>query len=578
VKLLTVVSILLMFQLPGRSQGRSHARSMVITQSGIVATSQTLASQAGAQILARGGSAVDAAIAANAVLSVTEPMMCGLGGDLFVMYWDAKAKKLTGLNASGWAPRNLTIEALAAKGHGLMPSSGIHSVTVPGAVDGWDKMHKRYGKLPWKDLFQPAMYYASNGFPVTETIQQHWQDSTYQRVLLDSENAKKTFLPNGSAPRLGEVFRNPDLAHAFELLARGGRQAFYGGSIGEAILSTSKKLGGTMELADFTEFSSEWVTPISTKYRHWTVYELPPNGQGIAALQMLNILEQTPAAGDPLSAAAIHTRIEAMKLAYADLSHVADQRMAHVPVQGMIDKFYAKERADLIDPNRAQCNVTAGEPPRDSKNTVYLAVVDKEGNIASWIQSISNLWGSGIVVDGMGFALQNRGGNFDLDALLPNALAPHKRPRHTIIPAFMEHEYQRIAFGIMGGANQPMAHAQFVSNFVDYGLNLQAAMEAPRFTKAFIGGCDVLVEGRLTPEVLEALRGKGHIITELKEYATAVGRGQAILHEDKTGVNFGASSPQGDGAAIPQPDAYFNRPNPTRRKATFKATSPDRRQ
>jgi gamma-glutamyltranspeptidase/glutathione hydrolase len=541
----------LLISSPIVGQSRSHARSMVISQSGIVASSQPLASQAGARILAAGGSAIDAAIATNAVLAVTEPMMNGLGGDLFVMYWDVKAHKLIGLNASGPAPQGLSIEYLEKHGHHRMPSAGIQSVTVPGAVDGWSTIHKRYGKLPWAGLFRDAIRYAG-GFPVAETIQWQWNDSTYQQALFSGsdEHARAVFLP---APELGQVFRNPEMASAFQLLAAQGPRAFYEGAIAKAILKTSDRLGGTLQASDLAKFHSEWVEPISSTYRGWTVHELPPNGQGIAVLQMLNILETFPLPEKtPHSAEVVHTQIEAMKASYADLSHVADPRVSTIPLAGMLSKDYAKERAKLIDPDRAQCNWTAGVPPTSS-NTVYLTVVDKEGNMASWIQSISGVWGSGVVVDGMGFALQNRGANFDFDRNHPNALAPGKRPRHTIIPAFMDRGDERIAFGIMGGMNQPMAHAQFISNVADYGMNIQAAMEAPRFTKAYLGGCDLLVEGRLKPDVIEALKAKGHELTVLGDYATAMGRGQAILRNEKTKVNYAASSPQGDGAAIPQP-------------------------
>lgn len=545
-----------MFTFPASSQTRSHARSMVITQRGIVATSQTLASQAGAQILARGGSAVDAAIAANAVLAVTEPMMDGPGGDLFVLYWDAKSKTYTGLNASGPAPKGLSIGYLKDKGLHSMPVSGIHSVTVPGAVEGWEKMHKRFGRLPWRELFRPAIYYASNGFPVTETIQAHWQDFRYQSPVRSSEYGSRIFLANDTAPSVGEVFRNPDLARTFHLIAEGGAASFYRGPIAKAILETSNRLGGTMTASDLANFHSEWVDSISTTYRSWMVRELPPNGQGIAALEMLNILEHFPMADyTPQSADGLHVAIEAMKLAYADLSHVGDERFGKIPVGGLLAKNYAKERAALVDMDRAKCDFVAGVPPQQG-NTVYLAVVDREGNMASWIQSISGLWGSGVFVDGMGFALQNRGGNFDIDPASPNALAPGKRPRHTIIPAFLEKGDVRIAFGIMGGMNQPMAHAQFVSNIVDYGRNIQAALDAPRFTKQYTGGCDVMIESRVTPEARKALSDKGHQLTDMGDYATAMGRGQAVLRDAAKKVNYGASSPRGDGAAIPEPDPY----------------------
>lgn len=552
-KCLAFCGLFLMAQIPLIPQSRSHARSMVIATSGIVATSQPLASQAGAQVLARGGNAVDAAIAANAVLSVTEPMMNGIGGDLFAIYWEAKSGKLTAINASGPAPARLTLELLKEKGNSQMPDAGIHSVTVPGAVDGWDKMHRKFGRLPWNELFDAAIYYAADGFPVTETIHGHWQDSRMQNSIRADAKSRRVFLPGDAAPSVGAVFKNPGLAHAFQLIAKDGPRSVYEGEIAKAILDTSQRLGGTMQLSDLAQFSSEWVTPISTTYRDWTVYQMPPNGQGIAALQMLNVLETFRVTDhELLSTETFHTRIEAMKLAYADLGFIADQRFGKVSVEGMLSKPYARQRAALLDPERARCTVDAGNPPATS-NTVYLAVIDKEGNIASWIQSIASVWGSGVVVDGMGFALQNRGSYFDFDESHPNGLAPGKRPRHSIIPAFLEKGDLHIGFGIMGGSNQPMAHAQFISNFVDYGMNIQAALEAPRFTKVFTGGCDVMVEGRVPAAVREGLTQKGHNLTVLGDYATGMGRGQVVLRDSKAGVNYAASSPRGDGSAIPEP-------------------------
>ncbi|MBI1787742.1 MAG: gamma-glutamyltransferase family protein, partial [Acidobacteria bacterium] len=418
---------------------------MVITRQGIVSTSQALASQAGAQVLARGGSAIDAAIAANAVLGVTEPQMNGIGGDLFVLYWDAKTGKLTGLNSSGWAPQGLSIDFLKKNQHKQMPRTGIHSATAPGCVEGWEKLHRRFGRLPWKDLFESAIYYAQQGFPVTEVIAGTW-GATRNKDAPEFAAERRVFFPNGRAPRVGEVFRNPDLAGAYERIAAGGADAFYRGPIAEAILKTSRLLGGTLAAGDLAEFSAEWVEPISTNYRGWTVYELPPNGQGMAALQMLNILSQfEPEA--PQSAEDLHRKIEAMKLAYADLRrYVADPRFASVPTAGLLSMPYAAQRARLIDPDSARCTVGAGTPIV-SGDTTYLAVVDREGNIASWIQSVSAIFGSGVVVDAMGFHLHNRGGGFSLDPKHPNALAPRKRPFHTIIPAFLEKGNLHIGFG-----------------------------------------------------------------------------------------------------------------------------------
>ena len=547
------LSVLTMPLMYGQVLGRNYGRSIVISQQGIAATSQVLASQSGAQILARGGSAVDAAIASNAVLGVTEPMMTGLGGDLFVMYWDAKTGKLTGLNASGPSPRGLSPAFLAQHDLHKMPQEGIQTVTVPGAVEGWYRMHQRFGKLPWKDLFRDAIAYAEQGFPVYEGVREVWASEGIVRALGENAESKRVFLPGGKAPRIGELFRNPDMAKAFRLIADQGPDAYYKGSIAAAIVKTSEKLGGTMTAQDLASYSSEWVEPLSVDYRGWKVYELPPNGQGMAALEMLNIMETSPAS--PLGAFGppeMHKRIEAMKLAYSDVhAHVTDPRVYDVPVAQLLSKEYARKRAAQIDPNRANCEVKAGDPV--GSNTTYLTVVDKDGNIASWIQSLYSGFGSKVTVEGMGFALQNRGASFNLDPKHPNVLAGGKRPFHTIIPAFMEKGDEHIGFGIMGGAVQPMAHAQFVSNYVDYGMSLQGALEAPRFFKNGAPGCDVYIESRVPEATLQQLSERGHEIRIGREYVETMGRGQAILHNSKTGTNYAASDPRADGAAIPEP-------------------------
>ncbi|HWZ84035.1 MAG TPA: gamma-glutamyltransferase [Terriglobales bacterium] len=552
--LFLVVTFLIAGLVPVIAQDRSYGRSMVVTNGGIAATSQVLASQAGADVLRRGGSAIDAAIAANAVLGVMEPMMNGVGGDLFLIYWDAKSGKLYGLNASGWAPRNLSIEFLKKQGITAMPHEGIHSVTVPGAVDGWSKAHQRFGRLPWKDLFAPAIFYAEHGYAVAEIAQEYWEGDKDR--LKETPEAARVFLPQGKVPAIGETFKNPDLARTLRLIADQGRDAFYRGEIAQAILKSSSALGGTMQADDLAEFSSEWVEPVSIDYRGWKVYELPPNGQGMAALEMLNIMGTfTPDPSGPQGAPELHKKIEAMKLAYTDLyRYNADPHFAKVPVPGLLSKDYAARRAVLIDPDKASCTTSSGSPALS--DTTYLAVVDKEGNIASVIQSLYDAFGSGVAVNGMGFILQDRGGLFTLDASHPNALAPRKRPFHTIIPAFMERGDMHIGFGIMGGANQPLAHAQFVSNLVDYGMNIQAALEAPRFTIAGTAepiGCRLLIESRVKPEVVEELRKKGHNIVVRKEYSTSMGRGQVVLHNSASGANFGASDPRADGSAEPEP-------------------------
>jgi len=552
-KLLCAAALLGLFIPPLWAQGRSYGRSNVISQQGIVATSQVLASQAGAQILAKGGSAVDAAIAANAVLAVTEPLMTGLGGDLFVIYQDAKTGQLLGLNSSGAAPKALSPEFLAGKGIQRMPGDGIHSVTVPGAVRGWYVMHQRYGKLPWKELFQAAIAFADRGFPVQEGMHEIWAAPNIVRGLKANEESNRVFLPGGSAPETGQLFRNLGIARALRLVAEQGPDTFYKGEIAAAILKTSQHLGGTITAEDLAAFSPEWVQPISIDYRGWRVYELPPNGQGVAALEMLKIMSTRPLAADgPFSPAEWHKRIEAMKLAYSDVHrYVADPRSYDAPIAGLLSDGYAQQRAALIDSEHANCSVAAGEPV--GSNTTYLTVVDKDGNSASWIQSIFGYFGSRVTVEGMGFELQNRGAGFNLDPSHPNVLAGGKRPFHTIIPAFMEKGDQHIGFGIMGGAIQPLAHAQFVSNYVDYGMNLQEAMEAPRFAKNNADGCEVSIESRVPAATLQQLTERGHIIRIQREYVEAMGRGQAILHDSKTGTNYAASDPRADGSAIPEP-------------------------
>jgi gamma-glutamyltranspeptidase/glutathione hydrolase len=532
------------------AQDRPYGRSVVASQYGIVATSQVAASQAGARILEHGGSAIDAGIAANAVLNVMEPNSNGMGGDLFAIYWDAKTGKLYGLNASGWAPKALTIEHLRQKGTTTMPQEGIDSVTVPGVVDGWAKLHGRWGKLKWPELFQPAIYYADHGFPVSEITGDWWRGAT--RGLQTNAESARVFMPGGKAPETGEVFRNPDVAHAFQLIAEQGETAFYKGEIAKAILKTSDVLGGTMTADDLASYAAEWVEPVHTTYRDWTVYELPPNGDGIAALEMLNIMDQFPP--DPAGANSpgeLHHRIEAMKLAYADVkAYDGDPRFSKIPVDELLSKEWAAKRAKLIDPEHANCTVAPGALGKS--DTTYFSVVDREGNILSIIQSNYENFGSDITVQGMGFVLQDRGGLFSTDPKSPNALAGRKRPFHTIIPAFMEKGDQHIGFGIMGGLNQPLAHAQFVSDVVDYHMNIQAAMEAPRFTDRQQLACKIVIESRVGLETLDTLTKMGHVLQVHPVYTSQMGRGQAVLHDSSTKMNFAASDPRADGAAVPE--------------------------
>src|SRR5215471_8042867 len=381
-----------------------------------------------------------------------------------------------------------------------MPQNGIYSVTVPGAVAGWDALRSRFGTKNFPELLAPAIYYAENGFPITEVIGRGWNGSVNK--LSQQANSAKTFLVNGQAPKVGQLFRNPDLGKSLRLIAENGRDGFYRGPTAEAILALSKETGGTFTAADLTEFQPEWVTPISTTYRGWTISELPPNSTGIAALMMLNLMEQYPLKDWGFhSTKALHVMIEAKKLAYADLvRYIGDPKFSKLPVDALLSKSHGAERSKLIDMNKAACNI---EPARlegytnsTAQDTIYLSAIDKDGNIVSLIQSNYSDFGSGVVAPGTGFILHNRGALFTLEPNHPNSLAPHKRPLHTIIPAFMEKDGVRIGFGIMGGWNQAQAHAQFVSNLVDFGMNIQAALDVPRFTKLTFEGCDVQVESR----------------------------------------------------------------------------------
>ena len=537
-----IILMMLAWTLSG--QDRNQSRSIVYSPHGVVSTSHALATQAGVRALERGGTAVDAAIAANAVLSVVEPMMCGPGGDLFLIHRDGRSGELAGLNASGWAPRGLSAEWLRAQGHKTMPASGIHSVTVPGAVAGWHAAHERYGRLPWRDLFEDAIELAAQRHFVHEVIASLWDSPR----LRESKEARRVF---GASPGAGGLHSNPDLARTLRLIADQGPEVFYRGSIARAILESSQKVGGRMAPADLAEYKPEWVKPVSTTYRGWRVWELPPNGQGLAVLLMLNIMEQFPApAGGPHSPEALHWKIEAMKLAYADLmAYNGDPREARVPLAGLLSKDYARLRAQEIDWKRARCDVSAGQP-RESETT-YLAVADSQGNVVSWIQSIRAAWGSGISPEGTGFLLQNRGSDFVLVPGHPNELQPGKRSFHTIIPGFLEYDGVLMAFGIMGGANQPLAHAQFVSNMADYGMNPQAALEAARFTKTGPQGCDVQLEARVPREAVETLRAMGHVIEIRGDYSMNMGRGAVAGLDRKTGARFGAADPRGDGHAAP---------------------------
>lgn len=536
---------------------------MVVSQLGIVAAEQPLASQAGASILAEGGSAADAAIATSAVMGVMQPMMNGMGGDLFAVEWDARTSKVSGLNASGWAPEGLTVSYLESKGLRRVPDAGVLSVSIPGCVMGWWELHQRFGRLPWKDLFKPAIDYASHGFPVPEWDSMYWL--AYADVLRADAEAARIYLPGGRAPELGQIFRNPAYARALELVASGGERAFYDGSIAQAIVKTSGELGGVIQLEDLSDYKAEWVEPIETDYRGWKVFEIPPNSQGIATLEMLNIMGQFPFGSyGAESTQRFHVEMQAQQLAYEDLHrYVGDPRFVNVPVAGMLSAGYTKERSGLIDLGQANCSFQPGVPPgadpklspaspRPGTDTSYLSAVDHDGNIVSLIQSLSGAFGSGVAVRDYGIILQNRASGFTLRPGSPDVLAPHKRPFHTIIPAFMERGGIHIGFGIMRGGNQPMAQAQFVSDVVDYGMNIQQALEAPRFNSLGRNACGYLIESRVPTATLVGLSQLGYDLRVAGPYAEYVGGGQAVLHDSATGVNYGASDPRKDGEAIPE--------------------------
>jgi gamma-glutamyltranspeptidase / glutathione hydrolase len=556
VALATALSVSLAPTVPAQqfSSVPGQGRSMVVTKFGIVAAPQFLASQAGAHILEEGGNAIDAAIAANAVMGVVQPYVNGMGGDLFMVYYEAKTGKLYGLNSSGWTPKALTIDYLKAHNVDKINPIGVETIDVPGAVAGWDAMRSRFGTLPFSQLLAPAIYYADNGFPLAERNARYW----VAKALLQQPGYRETYLPNGVAPKVGDEFKNPALANSLRQVAAHGRDAFYNSPLTETMVNFLRAHGGTHTVEDFKDFQPEWVEPVSTTYRGWTVYELPPNGQGVAALSMLNIMEQFPMAQyGHNSADALHVMIEAKKLAYADMIHyVGDPRFTPVPVKQMISKDLAVQRAKLIQMDKAACQVVPSQIEQTleshGKSTIYLSTIDKDGNIVSLIQSNYAGYGTGMVAPGAGFSFQNRGAGFQLTPGLPNSLEGHKRPLHTIIPAFMEKGDIHIGFGIMGGWNQAQAHAQFVANIVDYGMNVQAAMEQPRFTKSSFQGCDVEMEQTIPESVRAELTRRGHEIQTLEPFSFTVGQGEAVMRDSARKVNFAGADPRSDGAAIPQ--------------------------
>ncbi len=535
-----------------------QSRSAVIAKNGIVATSQPLAAQAGLDILKAGGNAADAAIAANAVIGLTEPMSCGIGGDLFVIYWDAKSQKLYGLNASGRSPYQLNRQVFAERGLSQIPTKGPLPWSVPGCVDGWAELNQRFGTLPLKEILQPAIEYAETGFPVSEIIGRGWKSG--EEALGEWPDTAQTYLPGGRAPEIGEIFRNPNLAATYRKIAEGGRDAFYRGDIAKTIVDFSEKNGGYFSIKDFEDHTSEWVEPVSTNYRGYDIWELPPNGQGIAALQILNLLEpydiKTLGHNSPEFA---HLFVEAKKLAFADRAKFyADPAFNELPTAELISKPYADRRRGLIDPNRAATNVPAGDPKLEQGDTIYLTVVDKDRNCCSLIQSNYFGFGSWMVPGDVGFVLQNRGALFSLEEDHLNRLEPHKRPFHTIIPAMATKDGKPwLCFGVMGGDMQPQGHVQVLINMIDFGMDVQAAGDAARIrhvgsqTPTDIpmdaDGGTVQVETRIPKSIIDALRAKGH---QVEPAVGSYGGYQAIMIDDEHGTIHGGTESRKDGAAV----------------------------
>ena len=558
-KIKIILILLLILSLPSYSQdrvtGKEFAtRSEIIARNGMAATSQPLATQVALDILKKGGNAFDAAIAANAMLGLVEPTGSGIGGDLFAIIWSADRNKLYGLNASGRSPRSLKLEYFRDNNIQYIPSYGPLPVSVPGCVDGWYEIHDLFGKLPMKDILQPAINYAREGFPVTEVIASALQQNT--ELLKDYPNIKEVYMPNGKAPSKGEIFRNPLLANTLEKIVKGGRNEFYQGSIARAIDAFMKLQGGFLSYDDLARHHSEWVDPVSTNYRGYDVWELPPNGQGIAALQILNILEGYDIASMGFgSAEYMHLFTEAKKLAFEDRArYYADPTFAAIPVSHLISKKYAAERRKLIDPDKAAKVYPSGKI--EAGNTVYLTVADKFGNMISLIQSNYRGMGSGMCPTGLGFVLQDRGEMFTLEEGHNNCYAPGKRPFHTIIPAFITKNGKPfISFGVMGGDMQPQGHVQIVVNLIDFKMKLQEAGDAPRMHhigsseptgELMINGGILLLENGFRWEEIKKLLARGHTIQwDLGGY----GGYQAIMWDDKNKVWFGASESRKDGQA-----------------------------
>ena len=562
---------------PGaRPVGADWSRSPVITQHGMAATAQPLASQIAIDILKQGGSAVDAAIAVNATLGLMEPTGCGVGGDLFAIVWDPKTSKLYGLNGSGRSPMGRSLDetiaksaAIVGEGNGI-PPLGHLPVTVPGTVDGWFELHGRFGKLPMKKVLAPAIGYARDGFPVSPVIAYYLQRNLagFERrtdMIGAFDNARATYFADG-APKAGEIFKNPDLAETYEKIAKGGRNAFYKGDIAKTIDAYFRRIGGDLRFEDFAAHKSEWIDPGCVDYRGYDVCELPPNGQGFAALQMLNILKNVDFSTLPRGGAeAFHYMVEAKRLAFEDVArYYADPQFTDVPVEWLLSEEYGKERFALIDPKQAMAAPSPGVAPKleGPGDTTYFTVADKDGMMVSLIQSNYRGMGSGLVPDGLGFMLQDRGELFHLDADHPNAYAPGKRPFQTIIPAFvMKDGAPFMSFGLMGGGMQPQGHVQILINIVDYGMDLQEAGDAARInhdggrqaTEPLAGPTidplgTLYVEPGITDATVEQLRAMGHKV-ERDDTGMEFGGYQAIVRDPQTGVLHGATEMRKDGQA-----------------------------
>ncbi len=541
-----------------RSGYSKQSRSVTYAVNGMAATSDLRSTQAAVDILRAGGSAVDAAIAANAVMGVVEPMSCGIGGDLFAICWSAEAKKLSGLNASGRSPKLATLSEFKRRELKQIPDSGPLTWSVPGCVAGWKDLHSKGGRLPWAKLFEPAIQIAEEGFPVAPVIAGYWRAS--EKRMVETPEASRTFLINGKAPRAGDVFRNPRIAATYRKIAELGADEFYTGSISAEIDRYSRSLdGGLLRAEDLAAHKNEWIDPVSTNYRGYDVWEMPPNGQGISALQMLNVIEpfdvKSMGWGSP---ELLHLFVEAKKLAFADRAKFyADMSMAKVPLADMISKSYAAERAKLFSPEKVLVNVPAGDAKLIHGDTIYLCVVDKDRNCCSLIQSNYNGFGSQLVPGDLGFALQNRGNLFALDSNHLNGLEPGKRPFHTIIPAMVtKDDRPEFVFGVMGGDMQPQGHVQVLMNWIDFGMNIQMAGDAARVrhegsatptgTPETDGGGTVFAESGIPVDSLDKLKSLGHRLSTGGSY----GGYQGILIDWEKGILHGATEARKDGAAL----------------------------